>query len=74
MILLRFRVTVLATSFSFAKSYVRSGFTNMFRAIEARLQTAISSFEEYSTISVHRFEHLIVPTFCWLLLRLHASL
>jgi hypothetical protein len=43
-------------------------------AIDARLQTAVSSFDVYSTISVHRFEHLIVPRFCWLLLRLHESL
>ena len=31
--------------------------------IEAKLHTAISSFEENSTISVQRFEFLIVPKF-----------
>lgn len=33
-----------------------------------------SSGEEYSTISVQRLEHLIVPRFCWLLFLLQASL
>ena len=32
-------------------------------AIEARLQTAVSSGEVYSMISVHRLEHLMVPRF-----------
>ena len=31
------------------------------RLIDARLQTATSSGDVYSTISVHRFEDLIVP-------------
>ncbi len=44
------------------------------RAMEARLHTAVSSGAVYSTISVHRLEHLIVPKFCWLDLALHASL
>ena len=34
--------------------------------MDARLQTAVSSGEEYSTISVHKFEDLIVPKFFWL--------
>ena len=36
------------------------------RAIEARLQTATSSGDEYSMISVQRLEDLMVPKFCWL--------
>ena len=40
----------------------------------ARLHTACSSGEEYSTISQHRLEDLMVPRFCWFDLRLHASL
>ena len=34
----------------------------------------ISSGAVYSTISVHRFEHLMVPRFCWFDLRLQWSL
>ena len=44
------------------------------RAMEARLQTAVSSGEVYSRISVHRLLHRIVPRFCWLLFRLQVSL
>ena len=44
------------------------------RAIDARLQTADSSELVYSTISVHRLLHLMVPRFCWLDLRLQLSL
>ena len=33
--------------------------------MEARLQTAVSSGEEYSMISVHRLDDLMVPRFCW---------
>jgi hypothetical protein len=36
---------------------------NVGRAREARLQTAVSSGEEYSIISVQRLEDLIVPRF-----------
>jgi hypothetical protein len=43
---------------------VSLGFTNFFSEIEARLQTAVSSGLVYSTISVHRFDDLIVPKFC----------
>ena len=42
--------------------------------MDARLQTAVSSGAVYSTISVHRLLHLMVPRFCWLLLRLQLSL
>ena len=59
----------------FFKSYVPvASSTNAERLREARLHTATSSGAVYSTISVHRFELLIVPRFCWLLLRLQASL
>ena len=43
-------------------------------AIDARLQTATSSGEVNSMISVHRLEQRIVPRFCWLDLRLAESL
>ncbi len=43
-------------------------------AMDAKLHTALSSALVNSTISVHRLLHLIVPRFCWLDLRLHASL
>jgi hypothetical protein len=36
------------------------------RAMEARLQTAVSSGAEYSMISVQRLDDLIVPRFFWL--------
>ena len=36
---------------------------NIGRAIDARLHTAISSAEVYSSISVQRFEERIVPRF-----------
>ena len=42
--------------------------------MDARLHTAVSSGDVYSMISVHRLEHLMVPRFCWLDLRLHVSL
>ena len=42
--------------------------------MEAKLQTAVSSFSEYSTISAHRLEDLITPIFFWLDLVLTASL
>lgn len=35
-------------------------------AKEAKLQTATSSGAEYSIISVHKLEDLMVPKFCWL--------
>jgi hypothetical protein len=42
-------------------------------AIDARLHTAVSVGLVYSIISVHRFDDLIVPRFCWLLFLLQAS-
>lgn len=47
--------------------------TNLGKAIEARLHTAVSSGLVYSMISVHRFEDLIVPRFFWLLFLLQES-
>lgn len=38
------------------------------------VQQITSSGELYSTISVHKLLHLIVPRFCWLDLRLQLSL
>ena len=35
--------------------------TNFFKAMDAKLQTAVSSELVYSIISVQRFEDLIVP-------------
>ncbi|RMZ97083.1 hypothetical protein BpHYR1_023803 [Brachionus plicatilis] len=42
--------------------------------MEAKLHTAISSLLVYSIISVHKFEHLMVPRFCWLLFLFAESL
>src|ERR1700761_9805660 len=62
----RFRLyaTTLATSCNLWKSYrfprMKEG-----SAIEARLQTAVSSGAEYSMISVQRLDDLIVPKFFW---------
>ena len=42
--------------------------------MEAKLQTATSSGAEYSTISQHKLEDLIIPKFFWLDLLLHESL
>jgi hypothetical protein len=39
--------------------------TNFGRQIEAKLQTATSSFDVYSMISQHKLELLIVPKFYW---------
>ena len=44
------------------------------KAMEAKLQTATSSGEVYSIISVQRLEERMVRKFFWLLLRLAASL
>lgn len=62
MILLRFLVTTFVTSKRALKSYFLSQ-TKRLSAMEARLHTATSSGEVYSTISVHRLLHLIVPRF-----------
>ena len=47
---------------------------NLGSAIDAKLHTAVSSGEVYSTISVHRLLHLMVPRFCWLDFELQLSL
>lgn len=41
--------------------------------MDARLQTAVSEGLVNSIISVHKFEDLMVPKFCWLLFLLHVS-
>jgi hypothetical protein len=48
--------------------------TNFGRQIEAKLQTATSSFDVYSMISQHKLELLIVPKFYWFDLELAWSL
>ena len=73
MTLLRFLVTTLEIFRSFLKSKASST-TMAVRLMEARLQTATSSGEVYSTISVQRLLDLIVPKCFWLDLPLQASL
>ncbi len=76
MTLFRLRVMTLVTSrsLSWLKTLLpATSPTNIGSPTEARLHTATSSGAVYSTISVHRLEQLMVPRFCWLLLRLHAS-
>lgn len=51
------------TSTNLLKSKVQSSLTNLGNAIDAKLQTATSSCDVYSTISVQRFEQCIVPRF-----------
>lgn len=65
MIRLRLNATTLATSCNFWKLYVPLEMKDG-SARDARLQTAVSSGEEYSMISVQRLEDLMVPRFCWL--------
>ena len=75
---LRLRVQMYVISYSFSWLKLAAGvpvpLTKRGSAIEARLHTAISPAEVYSTISVHRLEPRMQPRFCWLDLRLHASL
>ena len=63
----RLRVTFLVTSnnFLWLKNFSPFSFseTNIGSAIEAKLQTATSSFAVYSMISVHKFEERMVPKF-----------
>ena len=73
MTLFKFFVTCLVTSKRFSWSNELS-FINIGSAIDARLQTAISSLEVYSIISVHKFEDLMVPKFFWLDFLFAASL
>jgi hypothetical protein len=64
MILFKFLVILIVTKCSLSKSNSRVyGLTNLLKPIDAKLQTAISSGEVYSIISVHRFELLMVPKF-----------
>ena len=72
MTLFRFLVTLLVTLNNSLWSKAPS-FTNIGRAIEAKLQTATSSGEVYSIISVQRLEERMVPKFFWLLFLLAAS-
>lgn len=68
------RERTLATACSFLKSYAFSPSVSLMkagRAIEAKLQTATSSGAEYSMISVHRLELLIVPRLRWFDLAVH---
>ena len=58
---------LLERAASFSRTYLG-------RAIDARLHTAVSSAEVYSTISVQRLLHLIVPKFCWFDFLLQESL
>ena len=73
MTLFKFRVTTFAILRSCLKSNA-SSVTMAVRLIEAKLQTATSSGDVYSTISVQRLLDLIVPRCFWLLLPLQASL
>lgn len=63
MTLFKFLVTTLVTLCNFLKSYsllvMKAG-----KAKEAKLHTATSSGAEYSMISVHKLEDLMVPKFC----------
>ena len=47
--------------------------TNLGNPIEPRVQHAYSLVSEYSKISVQRLLDLIIPKFCWLLLKLAES-
>ena len=73
MTLFKFLVTTLEIFLNFLKSKASST-TMAVRLMDARLQTATSSGDVYSTISVHRFELLIVPRCFWFDLPLQASL
>ena len=73
MTLFKFRVTTFAIFLNCLKSNASST-TMAVRLIEAKLQTATSSGDVYSTISVHKLLDLIVPRCFWLLLPLQASL
>ena len=73
MTLFKFRVTTFEIFRNFLKSKA-SSVTMAVRLIEARLQTATSSGDVYSTISVHKLLDLIVPRCFWFDLPLQASL
>jgi hypothetical protein len=61
----RLRATTLVMSCRCWKSYLPFEM-KLGRAMDARLQTAVSSGAEYSMISVQRLDDLIVPRFFWL--------
>ena len=68
MTLFKLRVTTLAISCNFLKLYVEvlpssEVSMNAGKATEAKLQTAVSSGAEYSTISQHKFDDLMTPKF-----------
>jgi hypothetical protein len=66
MILFKFLVITWVILISSSKLKVRFyRFTKLGKDIEAKLQTATSSFEVYSIIYVHRLLDFIVPKFCW---------
>ena len=67
----KFSTIVCVTSLSSSKSKT-SSLVSPGSAIEARLQTATSFGLVCSMISVQRLDDWIMPTFCWLLLRLAA--
>ena len=73
MTLFKFRVTTLEIFLNFLKSKASST-TMAVRLMDAKLQTATSSGEVYSTISVHKLLDLIVPKCFWFDLPLQASL
>lgn len=60
----KFKKTSLPLTFSL---------TNLGKAIDARLHTAVSVGLVYSMISVHKLDDFMVPRFCWLLFLLHES-
>ena len=67
--------STLPSSFLAWRSFERFfSYTNLDTAILAKLQTAVSSGEENSIISVHRLELLMVPRLDWLDFLLQASL
>ena len=73
MTLFRLRVTTFAIFRNCLKSKASST-TMAVKLIEAKLQTATSSGDVYSTISVQRLLDLIVPRCFWFDLPLQASL
>lgn len=70
---LRGKEKVGQVSFKYIPMLTTFSLTYLGRAIEARLQTAVSVGLVYSIISVHKLEDLIVPRFCWLLFLLQES-
>ena len=71
--LFKLRVTTFEIFLNFLKSKASST-TMAVKLMDAKLQTATSSGDVYSTISVQRLLDLIVPRCFWLLFPLQASL